>query len=77
MASEAAGWRTAHGAMGTEGSNWRVVNPHGGPTRRAGALDRLVSSLGGGLRAWAICGKRHLEQAEGYMALLHTNAIGI
>ena len=40
--------RVAHGAMGTQGSNWRVGNPHGGQTRRAGALDRLVNGLGGG-----------------------------
>ena len=41
--------RVAHGAMGTQGSNWRVGNPHGGHTRRAGALDRLVNGLGGWL----------------------------
>ena len=40
--------RVAHGTTGTEGSNWRVGNSHGGQTRRAGALDRLVNSLGGG-----------------------------
>ena len=49
--------------MGTEGSNWRVVKPHGGQTRRAGALDRLVKGLGG----WqGQCGERHLEQAQGH-----------
>ena len=53
--------RVAHGAMGTEGSNWRVVNPHGGQTRRASALDRLVKGLGG----WqGQCGERHLRQAQ-------------
>ena len=37
-----------HGATGTESEIWRVVKPHGGQTRRKGALDRLVNSLGGG-----------------------------
>ena len=60
--------RVAHGAMGTEGSNWRVGNPHGGQTRRAGALDRLVNGLGGWLgHVHAhVCGERHLRQAQGH-----------
>ena len=56
--------RVAHGAMGTQGSNWRVGNPHGGHTRRAGALDRLVNGLE--VAGWDMCGERHLEQVQGH-----------
>ena len=55
--------QAVHGAMGTDGTNWRVVDRHGGQTGRMGALDRLLSGLGG---SRDVCGGRHPEQAQAY-----------
>ena len=59
--------RVAHGAMGTEGSNWRVGNPHGGQTRRAaGGQERWTGWLTVWVAGWDMCGERHLRQAQGH-----------
>ena len=74
-----------HGATGTESEIWRVVNQHGTCARRMVALDRLPSSFCQASRA--MCGKRHLEQDQGYIVTstensraeggdIHTNSIG-
>eukprot|EP00964_Phaeocystis_antarctica_P109330 scaffold73816_cov45-Phaeocystis_antarctica.AAC.1 len=39
--------QVVHGAMGPEGTNWRVVKQVSGHTGRVDALDRLHSGLGG------------------------------
>ena len=46
--------QAVHNAMGTEGTNWRVADRHGGQTGRMGALGRLLSGLGG---SRAVCGE--------------------
>ena len=37
--------QVVHGAMGTEGTSWRVVKQASGQIGRMGALDRLLSGM--------------------------------